>query len=279
MARYDFNNKVVWVTGASSGIGAELVVQLNQLGAFVIASARREERLIELKDRLSYSENYLPIQLDLIDGNSISNAVEVVRERGSLDLLIHNAGIAQKGMVIENDMEVDRRIMETNYFGTIQLTKEVLPLFCEQGYGWFGVVTSIAGVVGVPGRSAYSASKHALHGFFDSLRAESFACDLQVSVIMPGFIHTHITVKELKGDGTPYGKVEKSHRLGMSPEDCARKIIRGLKRRKRNIVVGKMEVMSIYIQRFSPSLYDFLVRHHPVKKWRAFLRIIGINKG
>jgi short-subunit dehydrogenase len=278
MARVDFKNKVVLVTGASSGIGAELTKQLNAMGAVVIASARRMDRIEELKNQCVNPENIVSIELDLTDQSSIDSIVSELKKMDKLDLVIHNAGIAQKGLVIENDLEVDRKVMETNYFGTISLTKKILPIFRKQGHGWFAVVTSLAGAVGVPGRSAYSASKHALHGFFESLRAENFDCDLDVSVIMPGFIHTDITVKALKGDGSEYGKVEKSHKQGMSAEKCAQRIIHGLRKRKKNIVVGHLEILIVYIQRLSPSLYNFVVRNHPIKRWRAFLRFLGFGR-
>lgn len=268
MSKVDFSDKTVWITGASSGIGAELAKQLNSFGSFVILSARRREKLKIIQNELKFPENSLIVELDLANSNSIKSAVEEINNLKQLDLLIHNAGIAQKGLAIENPMEIDRCIMETNYFGTVELTKEVMPIFLEQKQGWIAVVSSIAGVVGVPGRSAYAASKHALHGFFESLRAECIDCDLDITMIMPGFINTQITVKELKSDGTEYGEVERSHRLGMSAAECAKKIVRKLRKKRKNIIVGGFEVTSIYLQRFAPNLYDFLIKHHPMRRWR-----------
>lgn len=278
MSKFNFENKVVWVTGASSGIGASLAEKLNEQGAMVILSARRIEKLEQLRNKLKFPEKSMIVTLDLTDPESIQSAVDKVNKLDHLDLLIQDAGIAQKGLVKDNPIEIDRTIMETNYFGTITLTKAILPRFLDQKHGWIAVVTSIAGVVGVPGRSSYSASKHALHGFFESLRAELIDCDLDISIIMPGFINTQITVKELKSDGHPYGKVEKSHKMGLSPDECAEKIIRKLKKRKKNIIVGGFEVTSIYLQRFLPGLYDFLIRHHPMRKWRRFTSILRIKK-
>lgn len=268
MPKVDFSDKTVWITGASSGIGAELAKQLNALGSFVVLSARRIEKLEAIQNDLKSSENSLIIELDLADSKSIKKAVAEVSKMKQLDLLIHNAGIAQKGLAIENPMEIDRCIMETNYFGTIELTKEVMPLFLKQKHGWMAVVSSIAGIVGVPGRSAYAASKHALHGFFESLRAECIDCELDITMIMPGFINTQITVKELKSDGTEYGEVERSHKLGMSAAECAEKIVRKLRKKRKNIIVGGFEVTSIYLQRFAPNLYDFLIKHHPMRRWQ-----------
>lgn len=270
MARFDFSRKKIWITGASSGIGAELALQLNAIGAYVILSARRVDKLKELQKRLAFPENSEIHSLDLTKTESITRAVDTIKKKGRLDLLIHNAGIAQKGLAMDNPMEIDRSIMETNFFGTIHLTKEILPFLREQGAGWIAVVSSIAGIVGVPGRSAYAASKHALHGYFESLRAECFDCNLEISMIMPGFVNTQITVNELKSDGTAYGKIEQSHKAGLSSEECAKRIIRKLKKKRKNIIVGGFEITSIYVWRFSPNLYDFLIKNHPVRKWRKF---------
>ncbi len=264
----DFNKKVVWITGASSGIGASLAVQFNTLGAMVIASARRTEKLIELKNNCPNPEQLMTVPLDITNPTSIKKAMETVKQLDRLDLVIHNAGIAQKGLVIENDLEVDRKIMETNYFGTVAFTKAIMPMYMKQGHGWFAIVSSFAGVMGIPGRSAYAASKHALHGFFESLKAENISCKLNVSFILPGFINTEITAKGLCGDGRPYGKVETSHRLGMTSEECANGIIKGLAKSKNRIVVGKIEVFLLTIKRISPKLSNYIIKSHPMRTMR-----------
>jgi|GEM_PF-21571 len=268
MKKVSFNKKVVWITGASSGIGAAMARQLNELGATVIASARRIEKLIDLKNKCQYPDRLLCIPLDITDPKSIIDATNIVMQLPKLDLLIHNAGIAQKGLVTENQMAIDRTIMETNYFGTVALTKAVMPLFQRQGHGWFAVMSSFAGVMGIPGRSAYAASKHALHGFFESLKAEKLKCKLKVSYIIPGFINTQITAKGLKGDGTNNGTVETSHRLGMTAERCASHSIRGLKKGKGRIAVGKFEVYLLRVNRLSPSAGHYIIKNHPMKRIR-----------
>jgi short-subunit dehydrogenase len=270
MKKFDFKDKVVWITGASSGIGASLALQLNNLGATVIASARRADKLIELKENSANLQNFMTLPLDITYSRSIKNAVAQVRQLGRLDWVIHNAGIAQKGLVIETELDVDRQIMETNYFGTVALTKAIMPMYLQQGHGGFGIVSSFAGVMGIPGRSAYSASKHALHGFFESLKAEHMGCKLNISFILPGFINTTITAKGLCGDGTPYGKVETSHRLGMTPHQCAQDIIKGLQKKRKQIVVGKFEVYLLSINRIAPGLGRYIIKSHPMRKLRTF---------
>ena len=268
MKKIDLKDKVVWITGASSGIGASLAIQLNTLGAKVIASARRTEKLIDLKNKCPNPQNMTTLPLDITDSISIENAIEKVKQINRLDVVIHNAGIAQKGLVIENDMEVDRKIMETNYFGTVAFTKSIMPIYLKQGYGRFAIVSSFAGVMGIPGRSAYAASKHALHGFFESLKAENMSCKLNVSFILPGFINTEITAKGLCGDGRPYGTVETSHKLGMSASQCANGIIKGLLKAKNRIVIGKIEVFLLTINRISPRLGQYIIKSHPMRKLR-----------
>lgn len=270
MKNLDFKDKVVWITGASSGIGASIAMQLNTLGAKVIASARREEKLIALKFNCPNPDNMLLLPLDITNPLSIEKAIVKVQSLNGLDIVLHNAGISQKGLVIENEMEVDRKIMETNYFGTVALTKAIMPLYLKQGHGSFGVVSSFAGVMGIPGRSAYAASKHALHGFFESLKAEHMACKLHISFILPGFINTEITAKGLCGDGKPFGRVETSHRLGMTANDCAHAIIKGIAKNKKRIVVGNIEVLLLSIHRISPSLGHLIIKSHPMRTMRNF---------
>jgi len=274
----DFGGQLVWIAGASSGIGKELACLLNQQNARVILSGRRTELLKKICDDCCNSENAHYVALDLTDKASIDNAISEVLAIGVPDLIILNSGIAQKGLVINNSDEIERSIMETNFFGTVSLTKRMLPYLFERKSGKIAVVSSIAGVVGVPGRSSYAASKHALHGYFESLRAEVHKYNLEIVMVMPGFINTQITVKELKSDGTPFGQVEKSHQMGMSADECAERIISGLARKKNNIIVGGMEVFGVYLKRFLPSMYDLFIRNHPMKRLNHFRKMFGSKR-
>jgi len=279
MKESNFKDQVIWITGASSGIGAALALQLNHLGATVIASGRRTDQLLAVRKESTRIQNFIALPLDITDPLSIKNAVARVRRLGCLDGVVHNAGIAQKGTVVETELAVDRQIMETNFFGTVALTKAIMPLFVQQGYGKFAVVSSFAGVMGIPGRSAYAASKHALHGFFESLQAEHIGCKLNICFIIPGFIHTNITAKGLRGDGVPYGRVETSHQLGLTADQCAHEIVKGMLKKKRRIVVGKFEVNLLTIHRISPGLGRYIIRNHPMRKirhWKSSIRsVIG----
>ena len=281
MRTINFKDKVIWVTGASSGIGAELALQLNEKGAVVIASARRLDKLTALKNSCCNPENLHTVPLDITDETSIANAVKEVKDLARLDLLIHNAGIAQKGLVIENPMEIDRMIMETNYFGTVALTKAVMPIFMRQGHGWFAVMSSFGGVMGLPCRSAYAASKHALHGFFKSLEIEEMDCKMKVSYIIPGFINTEITAKGLQSNGAARGSVETSHKLGMSAQRCAADTIKGLEKRRNRIPIGKFEIHLLTIHSISPRLARWIIKNHPMRRIRKLqnrFRPLSLNK-
>ena len=169
-----YNNKVVWITGASSGIGEALAKAYNKQGAKLILSARREKELERVKANCpNQNAEIMVLPLDLTASDSFAEKVlKVVQHFGTIDLLINNGGISNRGMAKDILLEVDRRVMEVNYFGTIALTKAVLPIMIANDSGQIAVITSMVGKFATPMRSAYSASKHALHGFFDALRYE-----------------------------------------------------------------------------------------------------------
>ncbi len=252
-----YKDKLVWITGASSGIGEALAYAFKNEGARVILSARREEELNRVKsncDKISPG-NYV-CRLDLTNAEEIKLVTREVYEKiGTVDVLINNGGISQRSKVIETPVEMDRRIMEVDYFGAVTLTKEVLPRMLDNGGGHIAAVSSIVGKFGFPLRSAYSAAKHALHGFFESLYAEYHKDNINVTVVIPGRIKTSISVNALTGEGKSYGKMDQGQEKGMKAEVCAKKIIKGLKRNKKEILVGGNETIMVHIRRFLPWLY------------------------
>ena len=158
-------------------------------------------------------------------------------------------------------MEVDRAIFETDYFGTVGLTKAILPEFFKQQNGHFVVITSVVGRVATPLRSSYSAAKHALHGFFDSLRAEVHDRNVKVTLICPGYVNTNVSINALTGDGTPQGTLDKATAGGLSPEKFAKKALKAIHRQKQEVVIGGfLEVLAVYVKRFFPSLLARMVR-------------------
>ena len=258
--------KVAWVTGATSGIGEALAYALAANGAKLVLSARRGEELHKVQAACVRSEEHFALPLDLLQPDTFAAAVRTVFDRfGHIDLLVHCAGISQRGTAVETRIQVDRQVMELNYFAPVALTKLVLPSMITRRAGHIVAISSLVGKFGSPQRTAYSASKHAVIGFFDSLRAEVHKKGLVVTVICPGFVHTNASRNALQADGTPHGKMDDDIRNGISSDECARQILEAIKRRKREVYIGGKERWSVYLNRFLPGLFSRLVRRHRPK--------------
>ncbi|MDJ0735511.1 MAG: SDR family oxidoreductase [Nostocaceae cyanobacterium] len=252
-----FQDKIVWITGASSGIGEALAYRFASEGAKLIISSRREQELQRVKEKIS--GECLIICLDLTDSNSVDNAVNTAIEHyGKVDILVNNAGISQRAFAIDTQEIVDRKIMEVNYFGTINLTKKLLPYMINNGGGQIAVITSLVGKFGFPLRSAYAASKHALHGFFETLQLELKPHHIYTTIICPGRIKTNVSLHALNGDGSVYGKMDAGQEKGMKVEDCAQKIVNAIYQKHREIYIGKADTLMIYLKRYLPSLFHFI---------------------
>lgn len=250
-----FLNRVVWITGASSGIGASLARAFAAEGAAVILSARRAERLEALRAALPRPDDVLVLPLDVSDGAAIEQAAEQAEAwRGRVDLLINNAGVSQRSLVEETEMDTVRWVMEINYFGVVHLTRRVLPGMLARGGGHIVNISSVAGYVATPMRSVYASSKHALRAYSDALRAEVSGRGVDVTVICPGYIRTDISKSAVTGDGTPKGEHDKVLLGGLDPDDAARQMLDGIRRRRNEFNVGGREIFAIYIQRFFPRL-------------------------
>ncbi|HPW68247.1 MAG: SDR family oxidoreductase [Deltaproteobacteria bacterium] len=254
-------DRVVWITGASSGIGEALAYAYSEKGARLILSSRNEARLREVRDRCAEPGSHLVVPLDLRDTPCVgAGCAEVLKHMGHVDILINNGGVSQRSLAMETPLDIDRMIMETNFFGTVTLTKAVLPSMAQQRSGRIVVISSLVGRFGTPLRSAYSASKHALHGFFESLRAEVWGLGIGVTLVCPGFIRTNISVNALTGDGSPQGTMDEAQAHGMPPDACARKIIAAVEKGKPEVYIGGRELMGVYIKKFAPGLFDRIIR-------------------
>jgi dehydrogenase/reductase SDR family protein 7B len=267
MKKY-FENKVVWITGASSGIGKAIVEELAKCNARLVISARSESKLLSIKSDLKLSDQQcLIVPLDLIDIDSFQEkTAKVIAHFGRIDMLINNAGLSYRGLVAETDLEVYRKLMEVNYFGTIALTKTVLPIMLAQQSGHIAVTTSIAGKVGTQIRSAYCGAKHALHGFFDCLRMEVYAQNVSVTLAVPGFIKTDLTLNALTADGSEYNKVDEAILKGMSPEKCANIYLKAMANKKEELIISEgKEIVAPLLKRFFPSLLTPVLKRLPVK--------------
>jgi short-subunit dehydrogenase len=176
-----------------------------------------------------------------------------------VDILVNNAGVSQRSLAVDTDLSVDRSLFELNFFGAIGVTKTILPWMIGQGGGHIVVISSMAGKYGFKMRSAYSASKHALQGFFETLRAELYDKHIQVTLICPGRIKTNISVNSLMGDGKTYGIMDAGQENGVSVEKCARKIVRAIKHNRKEVFIGGPEFLLLLIKRTIPWLYYVIV--------------------
>ncbi len=256
-----FHGKVVWITGASSGIGEALAYELARRGATLVLSARREPLLERVRDRCDRASEHMIVPLDLTQTESMPEATAGVLARfGRIDLLVNNGGISQRSKVSETELDVDRRIMEVNYLGTVAMTKAVLPSMLERGRGQIVVISSLMGKIHTPMRSAYAASKHALHGFFGCLRAEVHDRGVRVSVICPGFVRTDITMNALTGDGSTYNEMGDAQSKAMSAEQFAIRCADAIAEQASDKMIGGPEVWAARLAPFFPRLYDYLVR-------------------
>ncbi|RUT73418.1 SDR family oxidoreductase [Ancylomarina longa] len=254
-------NKVVWITGASSGIGEALAYAFANEGAFLILSARNNDKLQQVKAKCLENTSKCWVKtMDLSDVNQLEFDVEeVLKQTGKIDLLINNAGRSQRSLAKETPLENDRKIMELNFFSVVALTKLVLPQMLKNKSGHIVVVSSISGKFGFPWRTAYSASKHAIQGYFESLRAELSHDNIKVTIVSPGRIRTNISINALIENGDSYNKMDDGQLNGMSARDCAIKIVRAIKKDKKELLVGKKELTMVYIRKFFPALFYKLV--------------------
>ncbi len=262
----EFKNKVVWITGASSGIGKEAAFQLHRSGAQIVLSSRQEADLNAIQAEIGDVANVAVLPLDLALPETFEAAVNRVYDLfGKVDLLFNNAGISQRSYAIDTDLSVDRKIMEINYFGTIGLTKAVLPRMLAAGGGQFAVVTSITGKFGYGVRSAYAASKHALHGFFESLRIELSDRGIDVTLICPGPIQTDISKHALDGSGNPTGEMDEMQQNGLPVDRAVRTMLKAIANKKKEIVIGGFkEKLGLKLKLFLPELFfKMAVKQNP----------------
>ena len=258
----NFTNKVVWITGASSGIGKALALELSKQDAKLILSARNEEKLMAVKNACENEESVKTLSLDLEDYANLESKVdEAVNWFGRVDVLINNGGVSQRSLASETSISVDKRIMDINYLGTVGLTKALLPYFIKNKKGHFVVTTSIVGKIGTPMRSSYAASKHALHGFFDSLRAENHKNNIAVTLVCPGFVNTNVSLNALTGDGSPQNKMDIATKNGIEPNRFAKIMAKAILKKKQEVyIAGAKEKLGVYVKRFFPKLLATMIR-------------------
>ena len=252
-----FNGKIAWITGASSGIGEALVYEFVKKGATVIISSNDLTGLERVKAACGDKSSMVRcVPFDLADTSGINEIVEQqINKSGQIDFVLNIGGISQRARIDETPLWLDRKVFEINYFGTIAFTKTILPYMIRQKSGHILATSSITGRFGFPLRSAYSASKQAIHGFFETLYLENKKFNVRSSVIIPGRVRTSISLHALDSEGKEHGKLDDGQAGGISSEKAAKIIIRGMVRNKREILVGKNELLLLHIRRYLPWLF------------------------
>ena len=257
-----FKNKVIWVTGASSGIGKGLVESLSNLDCKLIISSRHKDQLETIKQTCKTPENIAVLPFDLSEIHTMKNVVnQAINYFGSIDVLINDGGISQRSLIIDTAIDVDKKLMEVDYLGTVALSKALLPLFVQQQAGHYVVVTSLMGKFSSPYRSGYCGAKHALHGFFDALRMEHQKDQIKVTLICPGFVNTNIAKNALVGDGSLQNSQDKATENGLSVEQFVNRMLKAIQKEKFEAYIGKKEILGVYLKRFFPKLlHRFVIK-------------------
>jgi dehydrogenase/reductase SDR family protein 7B len=256
-----FAGQRVWITGASSGIGEALAYAFAAEGARLVLSSRRVAVLEAVRRRCARSEEHVIVPLDVGVAGSIQHAVKTVLDlNGGLQILINNAGVSQRSLALDAAEAIERAILEVDYFGPVALAKAVLPSMLSRRMGHLVVISSVMGYVGTPGRSSYAAAKHALHGYFDSLRAEVWRSGVKVTLVCPGYVQTEVSANALGPKGERHAVTDATHQRGVPVERCAAAIVCAVVRGQEEVYVGGWEVAGIYLKRYVPWLYSRIVR-------------------
>jgi len=258
-------SKIVWITGASSGIGEALVYEYFKAGDKLIISGRNRDELFRVKGNCQNSFNVHVLPFDLSETDTLKNKAEdAIRIFGRIDLLINSGGISQRALALETSLSTEQHIMNTNFWGTVILSKAVLPGMIANGAGHIVCISSLVGKFGTKLRSAYSASKHALHGYFDSLRSEVYDKNIDITIICPGFVKTNVSINALTANGQSQGTMDDAQANGMNAEECASEIVKAIKKKKEEVYIGGKETNAVLLKRFLPGLFSKKIREAKV---------------
>jgi short-subunit dehydrogenase len=256
-----FTQKTIWITGATSGIGKALALGAAKEKSILILSARRKEELEAIAQTcrdLGSSAYVFPF--DLSKPLEVeATAKSVLEQFKKVDVLINNGGISQRSFVLETPVEIDRKVMETDFFSGVIITKAILPAMVQNGSGHIIVISSVTGEFGFPLRSAYAAAKHALHGFYETLWAELHGKGIDVTIVCPGRINTNVSLNAITGTGLPHGIMDHDINKGISPERCARLILKAARQKKKIVYIAGKELLMVYFKRFLPWMFYKLV--------------------
>lgn len=261
-----YKNKTIWITGASSGIGEAFAKAFHKEGARIILSSRRMEELERVKSDLGGGDTIKILTLDLADASTLeSKTAEALVFFDGIDVLVNNGGISQRSLFAETEMDTIRRLMEINFFGSVALTRFVLPHMMEKKSGHIIVTSSVAGKFGTKFRSGYAASKHALQGIFDCIRQEMYVYNVDVTMVCPGPIKTNITQNSLTADGSSFGKMGNLHNSAMDADEMVHRIWSKVTAREEEIYISSpKERLALLVKRISPKLLNQILKRSKV---------------
>ena len=265
--QHNLAHKVVWITGASSGLGEALAKAFAAQDAQVILTARRREVLEQVRLSLKQPERHIVVTCDVSNEAEVRHAyAQVLQHTGRIDYLINNAGLSQRALIQDTTMQTERAIMEVDYFSQVFLTKTVLPTFLAQKTGRIVFISSVAGLLGTQYRATYSAAKAAIHMWANSLRAEVEGHGVKVSVVFPGFVKTNVSLNALNGEGKPQGHQDSAIENGLDADEFAQTVLAALLEEQEYIVVGGLkEKLGVLVSRLSPPLLYKMIRKTKVK--------------
>jgi NADP-dependent 3-hydroxy acid dehydrogenase YdfG len=260
----NFNNKVVVITGASSGIGLALSQEFSAKGAKVVMGARSEDKLQEIAKELPNESLF--VKTDVTQENECKALIAKTIERfGKIDVLICNAGLSMRALYDDVDMSVIHKLMDVNFWGTAYCIKYALP-YIQQTKGSIVAVSSVAGFHGLPARTGYSASKYAIHGLMDTIRVENLKKGIHVMIVAPGFTASNVRFSALTADGSPQGETPRKEDKMMTANEVARRIMKGVHKRKRTVLMDFNGRATVFIKKFAPRLLDILYYNHMAKE-------------
>lgn len=256
-----YSGKTIWITGASSGIGEELAYQTAAQGARLILSARREQELQRVANACKGAADVMIVPMDLVNEQSVRDAAALVLSKvKNVDILFNNGGISQRALTLETSMDVVRKMFEVNFFSNVLLAQLVAKRMIENKSGHIVVTSSLMGKWGFYLRSTYAATKHALHGFYDSMRMENEQHGLYITLLTPGFINTNVSKNALNESGVSTGEMDNNQAQGMSAKECVRICLQGIAAKKFEVAAGGKELMGLKLKRFFPMMFEKILR-------------------
>ncbi len=257
----NFEHKVVWIIGASSGIGAGLAKALAIHRARLIITSRDYTALKSLEELVENRTSCTVLPADMTDNAGLPQVVErAISIHGHIDIVIHSAGVGQRSAAVDTQLAVYHQLMAVNFFGPLTLTQYLLPHFKRQGHGHVVAISSMSGLMGFPLRSGYAASKHALKGYFETLQVEHTLDNFYVTIVSPGRIKTALSMSALTGNGAPYDKMDKGQLNGIPVSECVVKILKAISNKKKHVIIARSERLLYWLRILIPPAYYRIAR-------------------